>query len=499
MRKCSAEERRGRLRNLCRIDLYFLLRYVLQRNDIEHPWLFARCREVGARPDDSLDLWAREHYKSTIITYAKTVQDILASHGDDPLAEWNGREVTFGFFSHARPIAKKFLRQIKVEFESNGMLKGLFPDILYADPKKQSPKWSEDEGIVVKRRSNLDESTVEAWGLVDGMPTGKHFLVLVYDDVVTKESVNTPDMITKTTDALALSYNLGADGGRRRFIGTRYHYNDTYRTVMERGTARARIYPATIDGSVDGEPVFLDRETLAKKRRDMGPYVFGCQMLQNPKADETQGFTREWLRFYNNANRGAGMTKYMLVDPANSKRRGGDYTAIWVIGLGTDENYYALDMVRDRLSLTQRAARVMELHRKWRPYEVRYEEYGLQADIAHIESVQETENYRFRVKPVGGSVAKPERIRRLVPLFEQGLVWLPRTLSLTNHEGETRDMVRDFVEDEYMAFPVPLHDDMLDSLARIAEPDLALKWPARKEKDVEVGEGFEPLDRGMGY
>ncbi len=36
---------------------------------------------------------------------------------------------------------------------------------------------------------------------------------------------------------------------------------------------------------MDGEPVLLSREKLAEKRRNMGPYVFACQMLQDPKAD----------------------------------------------------------------------------------------------------------------------------------------------------------------------------------------------------------------------
>jgi hypothetical protein len=36
--------------------------------------------------------------------------------------------------------------------------------VLWADPVKESPKWSEDEGIVVKRKGNPKEATVEAWG-----------------------------------------------------------------------------------------------------------------------------------------------------------------------------------------------------------------------------------------------------------------------------------------------------------------------------------------------
>lgn len=500
MKALSPRDQIAKLRNLCRIDLYFLLRYGLRRADVEHPWLFDRCREVGENPNGMLDLWSREHYKSTIITFAKSVQDILASHGDDPLPEWDGREVTIGIFSHTRPIAKKFLRQIKVEFETNALLKEWFPDVLYRSPAKESPKWSEDDGIVVRRRTNPGEATVEAWGLVDGQPTGKHFLLLDYDDVVTLSSVTTPDMIEKTTNALRLSYNLGADGGLRRFIGTRYHYNDTYKAVIDAGTAKPRLHPATLDGTVDGEPAFLDRETLAQKRRDQGPYVYACQMLLDPKADETQGFRREWLRYYGDVAGGKGMNRYILVDPASGKKKGSDYTVMWVVGLGPDDNYYLLDGLRDRLSLTQRAARLMKLHRKWKPLKegVRYEQYGLQADIEHIKTVQEQEQYRFDVTPVGGQVSKNDRIKRLIPLFEQGRIYLPSSLHVTDYQGQTRDIIHDLIEDEYAAFPVPLHDDGLDCLARIADPDLILKWPAKEKTRSARGHYREPLDEIIG-
>lgn len=462
-------------RHKCRTDLFYLLTDVLNRADIDRPWLEARCREVQVGPNGFLDLWAREHYKSTIITFGKTIQDILASHGDDPLSEWEGREVTVGIFSHTRPISKGFLRQIKGEFERNDRLKDLFPDVLWANPYRDAPKWSEDDGIVVRRKSNPKEATLEAWGLVDGQPTSKHFFVQVYDDVVTKESVTTPEMIAKTTAALELSYNLGADGGYKRFIGTRYHYNDSYKTVIDRKTAIPRIYPATDDGTLTGNPVLLPAETLAEKRRDMGPYTYACQMLQDPKGDETQGFREDWLRYYDGAVNGT--VRYLLVDPASKKRASNDYTSMWVVGLGGDQNYYVLELIRDRLNLTQRGKLVMELHRKWRPKEVRYEEYGLQADIEHIKFVQELESYRFDITPVAGKVAKTDRIKRLIPLFEAKRVYLPRSQNRTNYEGVTEDMVHVFVQEEYKAFPVSIHDDMLDALARIAEPDLTLAWP----------------------
>lgn len=478
------EEVREVGRRLCRTDLYFLLFYGCGREDIKHQWLFDRCREVQAEPNGFVDLWSREHYKSTIITFGKTIQDILASHGADPDPEWGGREPTFGIFSHSRPIAKGFLRQIKREFESNALLKEWFPDVLYAEPQHDSPKWSEDDGIVVRRKSNPKEATIEAWGLVDGQPTSKHFFALVYDDVVTVDSVRSPEMMVKTQDSLELSYNLGADGGLKRFAGTRYHFNDAYRTVIDRGTGVPRIYPATDDGQVTGNPVLWSNERLAEKRRDMGPYTFGTQIMLNPKADELHGFRREWLRHYRQV-RPETMNTYILVDAASAKKKTSDYTSMWVVGLAEDQNYYALDIIRDRLSLTQRADRLFKLHRKWRPMEVRYEKYGLMSDIEHIKDRQERENYRFDVVEVGGQTPKPDRIKRLVPIFEQKRFYLPETLHVTDYQGVTRDLVHDFIEEEYVAFPVPIHDDMLDALARIAEPDLELWFPEAEEYDSE--------------
>jgi predicted phage terminase large subunit-like protein len=436
---------------------------------------------VQDSPNGHLDLWARDHYKSSILTFGLTIQDILRTHGDGAEGD---KELCIGIFSHTRPIAKAFLRQIKREFEGNKVLLELFPDILWDNPQGESPKWSEDDGIILRRRSNPKEATVEAWGLVDGQPVSKHFDILVYDDVVTLASVNTPDMINKTTDALRLSFNLGTDAGVKRFIGTRYHFNDTYGALMKTGTVSLRVYPATHDGTVEGEPVLLTREKLDEKRREQGPYIYACQMLQNPKADETQGFMRDWLRYYDNIER-SGLNVYILVDPAGEKRKTNDFTSAWAVGLGTDNNIIVLDMVRDRMNLKERARLLMDWHRKYstgggRIQQVRYEKYGMQSDIEHIRTVQETENYRFEITPVAGQTAKNDRIRRLVPYFEQGRIYLPRYLNYTNYQGETRDLVQDFIEEEYMPFPVPNHDDMLDALARIAEPDIPLVWPKIK-------------------
>jgi phage terminase large subunit-like protein len=483
-------------RELCRRDLFYLLVGPLKRKDVNRDWLFERCREVQAEPDDHIDLWARGHYKSTIVTFALTIQEILV----DP-------EITIGIFSDTNKVAKAFLRQIKTEFEINADLKALFPDILWAKPQRDAPKWSEDEGITVRRIGNPKEQTVEAYGLLDGQPTGRHFKLRVYDDVVTPETVTSPEMIAKVTDRLGVSDNLGSEHGRVRYIGTRYHAADTYDTLIKSGEVKTRIYPATDDGTETGNPVFLTPKELAKKRRKQGPFTFACQMLLNPTADKMQGFQEDWLRYWS-GNSTAGLNLYLICDPASGrqktsgKKNTNDYTSMWVVGVGSDGNRYVVDGVRDRLNLTARAKHFMRLHRQYRPVKCGYESYGLQADIEHIKYVQDEENYRFDIIELGGSMPKIERIKRLVPIFEQGRFYLPHTLTRFDEQKNAVDLVRRFIEDEYLSFPVCAHDDMLDCLARITDEALGVFEPeptsdaARWARDDDDSRDYSADDTG---
>ena len=483
----EAEGRRsGKLnavvRMLCLADLYYLLVRVCGRMDmlpcagregfIDNQFAFERCREVEADPYGHLDLWSREHWKSSIVTFGLTIQDILR----DP-------EMTIGIFSHTRPIAKAFLRQIMRELESNKTLHAAFPDVLWGEDVRQAPKWSEDDGIIVKRKTNPHEATIEAWGLVDGQPTSKHFRRLHYDDVVVAGSVTTPEMIAKVMVEMERSYNLGTTPGLKSGAGTRWAFNDAYRTIIDRKTLSPREYPGRTGGIEEGESVLWSDETHRKKRAEMGPYTYAAQILLNPKADSTQGFKREWLRYYSRIANVGSMNTYILVDSANTKRKESDYTAMWVIGLAMDGNYYALDIVRDRLNLTERVERILTLHRKWKPKQVRWERYGMMADIEAIKREQENQTYRFDITEVAGVTSKDDRIKRLLPIFEQGKFYLPKSIHVTDWQKNTLDLVHSFIEEEYFPFPVGLHKDMLDSLARIAEPDMKLIWP--KERKVE--------------
>jgi len=472
----DAAKRRGQLAPALRIlglnDLYFLLVYVLNRHDMATgterrcEWLYQRCLEVQEDPDGYLDLWAREHYKSTIITFGKTIQDILS----DP-------EITIGIFSFNRPMAKQFVIQIKREFEFNLKLRRLFADILWQDPEKQAPKWSENEGIIVKRQGNPKEATVEAWGVVDGQPTSKHFQLRIYDDIITRESVTTPEMIKKVTEAWELSTNLGAEGGRVRYVGTHYHMADTYMVMRERAAVKVRLHPGTDDGEPTGAPVLFTTEYMEEKRRMMGTYIFACQILLNPKADSALGFKEEWLQFWP-AMQHDNLNKYILVDPASSKKKKeNDYTVMGVIGLGPDRNYYLIDMIRDRLNLTEKARRLIHLHQQYQPLAVGYEQYGLQADIEYLQLVQKEINYRFKITELGGQTSKNDRIAAFLPIVEAERFYVPERLVRQNYLGHQEDLTQVFIREELVPWPYGLHDDILDMIARIQDGAMGAVFP----------------------
>ena len=398
-------------------------------------------------------------HNSSIITFALTIKDIL----NDP-------EITVGIFSFNRPTARAFLSQIMREFETNNYLKWLYPDILYADPRKESPKWGEEGGIIVKRRGNPKESTCESWGLVDGQPTGRHFRLRVYDDVVTRESVTTADQIKKTTDAWELSENLGVAperGGAVRYIGTRYHLNDSYAEMLRRKAVTPRLYPATHNGKFDGKPVYFSDAYWARLLRTRSRQSIAAQQLQNPMADEDATFRPEWLRSYEIRPR--TLNVYIMADPSKGRGADSDNTAMSVVGVASNGAKYLLDGVCHRMTLSQRWTFLRGFYRKWsatpgvQHVAVGYERYGAQSDDEYfqeqmlLDHKKGVENAVFDIEELNwvreGGQSKRERVERLEPDFRNSRFYLPLAVLHNARPAtwrvETNPEAKNFQEIEY--------------------------------------------------
>ena len=482
------------IRTLAQCDRFYLGVFICNRHDMLHPWIYERCREVESNKDNHLDLWARFHYKSTIITFLGCVQEILCNP-----------DITIGILSYSARQAKPFLRQVMQEFESNEKLQNLFPDILWKNPKHQAPKWAENEGICVNRFANPKEQTVEAHGLVDGQPTGRHFSLIIYDDVVVQDAITTPEQIKKTTTQWELSLNLGSTHDPRyQYAGTRYAYGDTYGTILQRAAVKPRIHPATYNGQMDGEPVFLAQHRWEEIKKTTSTYTVACQQLLNPIIGSDVSFKQEWWTEWE--VRPYTLNVYIMVDPAHSKKKESNRTAFAVVGVDANFNKYLLDGACHRMTLSEKWVTLKRLRSKWkrapgvREVKVGYERYGAQSDIDHFKAMMSSDGSNFPIYELnwvggGGSQSKKDRIQRLEPDLKDGSFFWPYPTDskrLTSLQLDVKDRKQEFLmskkimrkdesdvvydlakwvrDNEYNLFPT-IHPDFLDALSRIYDID----------------------------
>ncbi len=409
-------------------DRYYLLTMTCHRHDAWHEWLFERCREVEANPDDHLDLWARGHYKSSIGTFAGVIQEIMV----DP-------EITIAIMSGTNKVAQPFLVQIQQEFENNDDLKRIHSDVLWQEPRKEAPLWARDKGITVKRKGNPKEATVEAFGVIDGMRTGKHYDLLDFDDLIDESMVGNPDMVKKVTQRWELAGNLGRHTKKTRkwHWGTRYSYADTYGVILERSILKERRYPATEDGTLKGAPVLMQREEWEKVKLAQKSTV-AAQMLLNPLAGAENTFTMSSIKQYDVIP--SVLNVYIMCDPSKGRGVRSDRTAIIVIGVDSAGNKYLLDGFAHRMRLSERFEKLKQMERKWRNHpgvqlvRVGYEQYGMQSDLETIEENMQREGVFFAIEELNsakdgsGKNAKPDRISRLEPDMNRGAFFVPAVI-----------------------------------------------------------------------
>lgn len=402
-------------------DRFFLLVGVMGRTDANHPWIYDRCREVEENTDGYLDLWSRAHYKSSVITFAGSIQEVLANP-----------EITIAIFSFNSKSARKFLGQIKQEFERNTNMHRFFPDVCWKSPRREAPVWSLDKGLCFKRRGNPKEQTIEAHGLVDGMPTGGHWQLLIYDDVITEKFAKNPEMVRKATEQWEMSDNLGiGDGTRKWHIGTRYSFGDSYSIMLQRGI-KPRIYAATDNGQLDGVPVFLSPKRWAEIKNTQRSTV-AAQMLQNPLAGSENTFRWDWFKGWEVRPR--TLNVYIMCDPQKGSSRTSDRTAIAVVGVDSQGVKYLLDGFRHRMPLSDRWTRIRDLYVKWSRMpgvsicRVGYERYGAMTDEDYIREQMRMEDFSFELVILNwtkdGTQSKKDRVERLEPDFRRNRFLLP--------------------------------------------------------------------------
>lgn len=386
--------------------------------------------------------------------------------------------------SHTGELAERFGRRVRNSLGSPEFQR-VFPGVGVAADNAAAGRWETSHG-----------GEYTAFG-VGGSVTGRRAdLALIDDPVRSREDADSERVRQTTWDWYVNDFLTRIKpGGRIVICATSWHEDDLMHRILARERDEWKVIkipmiagPKDLLCREEGDrlwPEWYTEDMVVQAQKD--PRSWLALYQQEPRPAEGAEFKRNWIQRYTNPPKITN--KVILVDPAGDpskntgKRKKSDFTAMWVVALGSDENAYVIDGLRDRLNLTQRADALFALHKKHKPMQVRYEQYGLQADVEHVKSEMERRQYRFAIKEVGGGVEKNARIRRLVPWFEGGRIWLPSSMPKETVEGQPYDLVADFVDQEYATFPVGRYDDSFDCLARLAEPGLTLPYPQEDQDE----------------
>lgn len=387
-------------RDLIMNDLFFIVYFVFKIPIANHPFIVQACRDVENGPKThTLDVWARGHFKSTILTTAEPIQDAIRAF------VLEARDERQGILSHTRAIGKSFLSNIKFIIEESEILKRCFPELFFDDPVKESKKWSLDDGLLLKTRSSAREASFEAGGLIEGMPTSKHYTKIIFDDVETDDLVQTQDTIEKCKHKYDIAQNLLSYRGRVRVVGTYYHHDATLTyigsKVLPSGEKvyHVRKKPCTHDGTIFGKPVFLsERENEILK---LAPRAYNTQQLLDPSPSGLRPFEPDQLIVIPRTSVPKDLHTVIAVDPAGdaASSSGVDNWAIGVVGAkpyvddtGAPE-LYILDLVLSRMTFDDAVKCIVKMFLRHKPKCIGVERNALQMLDTHVSRALRSKGY----------------------------------------------------------------------------------------------------------
>lgn len=291
------------VREKCARSFWFFVWFILDIPVLEeklHKPLCQKMQDWTKRK--KLILLPRLHLKSTVFTVGWTLWKLTQD-----------QDLRFLFVSHKAEDSQKFLAILK-DYMLSSRFRYFFPEVIMETGKGRGQEWNKGR-ILIRRNATLKENTIEC-ASESAQVTGRHYDVIIFDDLVTADSVKTPQLIQDTLDYHAHCQSLFDPGALELVIGTRYDFSDLYGTIIDKPEL-AEEYDITVMQCYDEEglPIYPSRFTLAdddevhpddktksklslpKLRRVQGSWVFSCQYMNNPIPSDLQTFKREWIRY----------------------------------------------------------------------------------------------------------------------------------------------------------------------------------------------------------
>lgn len=440
------------------------------------------------RPDakrHQLTLLPRDHQKSAMIAY-RVAWEITRNPS-----------IRILYISATQNLATKQVGFIKNILISDAY-RYYWPSMVEEEEAKRE-RWTQTEFCVDHPQRKADmirDPTVFAAGLTTTI-VGMHCDIAVCDDVVVMDNAFTDD----GRERVKLQYSLlssitGADS-KTWVVGTRYHPKDMYNDLMEMARELYDEHGETVgyeelyekferqvedrgDGTgqflwprekqIDGSIFGFDRDTLARKRASyMDPIQFRAQYYNNPSDYETARIKREQFQYYDSKHlkrldgkwyfKGRKLNLFAAVDFAYSLKKAADYTAIVVVGVDADRNYYVLDIDRFKSDkIPEYFKHLLALHQKWDFRKVRCE-------ITAAQKVIVTSLKNDYIRPHGLALSIDEYSpSRVLGSKEERVDAILHPRYINNQMWHYRGGNCSVLEEE-LILAKPAHDDVKDCLA----------------------------------
>ena len=418
---------------------------------------------MDEKTNKKLVLVPRGHLKSTIVTIGYSLLRIA----EDPGVRILIANATYD-------MACSFLTQIKKHLKENDVFKKY-----YGELAKNPDKWSENMITVGKKSFGKKEATVTAYG-IGGNLVSQHYDVIIMDDVVNRDFINTAEQIQKTILFYKDSLDLLEPNGKIIVIGTRWADNDLYGWIMDKSNPEKvyenfdvflrQAYKGDLETEEDLEllyPEKFTREVLKTLRQEKGPYEFHAQYMNDPVPQENAKFKVEWFKHVlEDELRIREMNYFTMVDPAIGQLKTSDRTAIVTIGVDQWNNWFVVNIILDRMLPNQIIDHIFYNWEHYQPKKIGVEMAAYQKSLQYaLVDEMRRRNVFIPIVELKADKSKAERIEGLIPRYANGGVYHLQQCPF-----------REDLEDELVRFPRGKHDDIIDALAY----GLQIAYPARK-------------------
>lgn len=203
-------------------------------------------------------------------------------------------------------------------------------------------------------------------------------------------------------------------------------------------------------------PERLSKEFLDNARRVQGSYVFANQYQNEIIPEGEKVFKPHWIRYFDANKLPSPLHTFAFIDPAISEASTADYTALAIVSVDVEKNWYVRSTRREHMNPSKLIDMIFEVKKIWDPLIIGIETVAFQRAIVHF-ALEEAKK-RMITLPITGINRGPDktkemRILSLVPRFE----WASLFLAPYMHDLEL----------ELSQFPRGAHDDCLDALASL--------------------------------